>query len=303
MPKQPTVSVIATVFNEIESIDRLLDSLAAQSRPPDEIVIVDGGSTDGTLERLQAYAAAYDAEGPKGPALLVLHRPGANISEGRNRAIEAAVGPLIACTDAGVRLLEDWLETLTRPFSEGARVSSGFFVADPRSVFETALGAVTLPDVSEIDAAGFLPSSRSVAFEKDAWAEAGGYPEWLDYCEDLVFDFRLLAAAGPAAFVPEAAPRFRPRPDALIYLSSSISPLFMIPLAIGLASMLRKPARRLRLRSTSMSASGRMLAYAWLLPLRMLGDVAKMLGYPVGWIWRLKTRPPAWRPTPGAGRL
>ncbi len=49
------VSVIATVLNEAGSIDLLLDSLAGQTRPPDEVVIVDGGSSDGTRGRLREY--------------------------------------------------------------------------------------------------------------------------------------------------------------------------------------------------------------------------------------------------------
>jgi hypothetical protein len=52
-----------------------------------------------------------------------------------------------------------------------------------------------------------------VAFRKEAWAGAGGYPEWLDYCEDLVFDFCLLADAGQAVFAPAALVYFRPRPN------------------------------------------------------------------------------------------
>ena len=47
------------------------------------------------------------------------------------------------------------------------------------------------PTRDEVDPATFLPSSRSVAFRKAAWAAVGGYPEWLDYCEDLVFDLSL----------------------------------------------------------------------------------------------------------------
>jgi len=50
------VSVIATVKNEAQTVHRLLDSLAAQTRPPDEVIIVDGGSTDETVEVLEEYA-------------------------------------------------------------------------------------------------------------------------------------------------------------------------------------------------------------------------------------------------------
>jgi len=108
----PTVSVVATVYNEGAAIDDLLATLAGQTRPPDEVVIVDGGSTDDTVARLRAA----EAEGAL--PLRVLEQPGANISEGRNVAIAAARGPIIACADAGVRLDPDWLAALLGPFAQ-----------------------------------------------------------------------------------------------------------------------------------------------------------------------------------------
>ncbi|MGD8519103.1 MAG: glycosyltransferase, partial [Anaerolineae bacterium] len=52
------VSVIATVLNERDAIERLLQSFETQTRRPDEVVIADGGSTDGTLAVLSAWSAA-----------------------------------------------------------------------------------------------------------------------------------------------------------------------------------------------------------------------------------------------------
>ena len=97
------ISVITTVKNEGESIHRLLDSLAAQTRAPDEVVVCDGGSTDGTLDALRAETRL---------PLKVIVRPGANISQGRNAAIAEATGEVIACTDAGVVLAPEWLQEL-----------------------------------------------------------------------------------------------------------------------------------------------------------------------------------------------
>jgi len=49
-----------------------------------------------------------------------------------------------------------------------------------------------------------LPSSRSIAFKKSAWKKVGGYPENLNYCEDLVFDLKLKKAGLKFAFAPKA---------------------------------------------------------------------------------------------------
>ena len=229
------VTVISTVLNEGEAIRRLLDSLLAQTRRPDEVVIVDGGSRDNTVAVIQEYAGRLP--------LRVLVEPGANISRGRNVAIAAATGDVIASVDAGVWLEPQWLEKLVRTArisewqianqqianrrsrSDGLSGSAfairhplhspsavaGFFVPDVHTTFEIAMGATVLPTVDEIKPESFLPSSRSVAFTKEAWAAAGGYPEWIDYCEDLIFDFRLRDVAGPFAWAPEAVAHFRPR--------------------------------------------------------------------------------------------
>ena len=68
-------------------------------------------------------------------------------------------------------------------------------------------------DSQDIAPQAFLPSSRSVAFRKSAWAAVGGYPEWLEHSEDLVFDKALRERFGPFAFAPEAVAYFRPRPS------------------------------------------------------------------------------------------
>ncbi len=194
--------MIITVKNEAEALPRLLDSLRAQTRPPDEVVIADGGSTDRTKDVLAAYAQCLN--------LNVLDCPGANISQGRNAAIAHAHGDLIASTDAGVRLDSNWLAEITEPFTNGADVASGYFEPDPHGTFETALAATTLPALQDIKPTTFLPSSRSVAFRKSAWQVAKGYPEWLDYSEDLIFDFALRAAGCRFVFAPRARVFFSP---------------------------------------------------------------------------------------------
>ncbi len=89
------VTLVFTVLNEAKSIRTLLDSIAAQTRLPDEIVVCDGGSHDDTANILRNEPRLN---------IRVIEAQGANISRGRNIAIAAASHDLIACTDAGVRL-------------------------------------------------------------------------------------------------------------------------------------------------------------------------------------------------------
>jgi glycosyltransferase involved in cell wall biosynthesis len=320
------VSVVATVLNEANSLPRLLDSLAAQTRQPDEVVICDGGSTDSTLAVLEAESRF---------PLRVLQRPGANISQGRNAGIKAATGEVVAVTDAGVRLDSEWLEKILSPFEEqDVQTAAGFFRPDPKTLFETAMGVTVLPELRDIDPEQFLPSSRSAAFRKGAWQAVGGYPEWLDYCEDLIFDFRLRARYGAFAFVPDALVYFRPRPSlqaffrqyyryargdgkadlwrlrhAIRYLTYLVTvPLIAIAGAvnnsawwalylIAIPGMLWVPWRRLSHMWHGMTLSQRLKAALWVPLIRITGDVAKMMGYPAGlwWRWQHRDQIPDWR--------
>lgn len=328
------VSVIATVRNESGSIARLLESLRCQTRQPDEVIIVDGGSTDGTLAELQAW------ENRRCLPLRVLIEPGCNISRGRNAAIAAAHGPVIACTDAGVRLEPLWLANLLQPFeNNGAAepapvVACGFFLPEATTVFETALGATTLPVLADVNPGRFLPSSRSVAFLKTAWEAVGGYPEWLDYCEDLIFDFRLQARGYRFVFIPTAVVRFRPRSSlraffkqyyryargdgkadlwrkkhavrylsylvalpTLLWLTVTKGLLGGVPLVLCGALMFFTPYKRLLPPIKSLSVIDRLRAILLVPITRVTGDIAKMLGYPVGvyWRWRHQHDIPNWR--------
>ncbi len=311
------VSVVFTVLNEADSLPQLLDSLATQTRSPDEVVICDGGSTDGTLLLLEAESRL---------PLRVVRRLGANISQGRNAAIEAATGEIIAVTDAGVRLSPQWLEKIVAPFEDArTQVVAGFFRPDPQTVFEAAMGATVLPELWEVNPARFLPSSRSVAFRKSAWAAVGGYPEWLDYCEDLIFDFRLRERYGRFVFASEALVHFRPRSTlraffaqyyryargdgkadlwrrrhAIRYLTylvaapliavagALVSPWWWALCLISIPGMFWVGWRRLARMWGGLSPAQRLQAVLWVPVIRVTGDVAKMVGYPVGvrWRWR-----------------
>lgn len=318
-PPVVTVSVVMTVLNEARSLPAVLNSLLAQTRPPDEVVVCDGGSHDETLAVLNSYAGRLP--------LKVLSAPGANISQGRNRAIRAATGEVIAATDAGVRCAPDWLARLLAPFetSPPAQAVAGFFHSDPATVFELALGATTLPEAREINPQTYLPSSRSVAFRRAVWETVGGYPEWLDFSEDVVFDLAVRRRVGPFVFVPEAVVHFRPRASLrafarqyyhyargdgkanlfprqhairyfaylaaaplLAYAALWLNPWLWLVGALAVLAYIRLPLRRAWPQLGALAWTDRLRVLALIPLIRVVGDVAKMLGYPAGVSWRLR---------------
>ncbi len=194
------ITLVSTVKDAASYIEEFLASVAFQTRVPDEIVIVDGGSTDGTAEILR-----------NAPGITLIEEPEANIARGRNVAIRAATHDLIALSDADCILEPSWLSFLLETLEEGADVAMGFYVPETETFLQRSMSAVNLPEASEIREDRFMPSGRSVAFRRSAIDAAGGYPEWLDIGEDMYVDHRWRELGLDMRLVPEAIARWRLR--------------------------------------------------------------------------------------------
>ncbi|MDY6794619.1 MAG: glycosyltransferase [Actinomycetota bacterium] len=178
------ISLIATLLDEKATLGEWWRSIMAQTRPPREIVVVDGGSRDGTPGILREMAE-------EAPFPVRIHEePGCNIARGRNRAIELASHRVIAVTDGGCVLHKRWLENLVRPMLDDPEINlvAGFYQPLEGDWFQGLSACATLPLPWEVRAGRFMPSSRSIAFRREVWEEVGGYPEWLDIGEDMYFN-------------------------------------------------------------------------------------------------------------------
>jgi len=201
----PKISVIATVRNESSTIRSFLETLLRQTLRPDEIVIVDGRSTDGTHEILAEFERA---------GRIRLISQDCNIAQGRNLGIGHSNNELVAITDAGCRVDPFWLQKIAECFATGDRpdVVAGNFAFDCHTEFERAVVFATFSPSREAGpVAQYYPSSRSVAFRKSAWKAAGGYPEWLYAAEDTLLNIRLRQLGYKFVFCKDAIVHWRPR--------------------------------------------------------------------------------------------
>lgn len=209
--QRPAVTVIATVLNEGDELVELVADVLAQMGPDDEFVLVDGGSTDGSVERL---------DGPqRDERLRVVIEPGLGISQGRNLATRIAVQDLIVAVDAGCPLKPGAIDIAARALTgEGVGLVSGVYRPSTRTAMEAAQAAACYPDTAQVlrpdvwtrfygkvFGTAYDPRfavGRCMAYTRQAWDEVGGFPEHLATGEDVGFSLaisrrrRVVGAAG-----------------------------------------------------------------------------------------------------------
>ena len=192
-------TLITTVLNEEKNIDKFFKSLFLQTIYPDEVVIVDGGSKDKTVEKIQSVIK----KNHKKIEIKLLKKTG-NRSVGRNFAIKNSSNEIILATDFGCSLDKNWVKNISAPFEDlKVDVVSGFYKPVTGNIFKKCLSAYTCVMPDKINENEFLPSSRSIAFRKKIWGK-NKYPEWLDTCEDLVFAKNLREKGARFKFVKSA---------------------------------------------------------------------------------------------------
>jgi cellulose synthase/poly-beta-1,6-N-acetylglucosamine synthase-like glycosyltransferase len=194
------VAVTSAVYNEARNIPRFLDALLLQTRLPDEIVLVDDGSSDET-GRLLLEAAE------KNPRLRYFHQENKGPASARNKAWKSANADICLFTDGDCVPEPDWIEKLLAPF-EDPRVgaSAGAYkTRNPESLLARFIGleiAWRYRNVlGEIDAHG----SYNLAVRKSVLEEIGGFKE--DYAHPSGEDWDLtykISKKYKIMFVPEA---------------------------------------------------------------------------------------------------
>lgn len=208
------VALISTVFNEGDDIVAWAQALRAQTRQPDEFVIVDGGSTDGTPERMRQAFAGGSFPAPR----IIVEK--CNIARGRNLAIQNITAETIAATDGGSLADPGWLAEICQPLEADPAVDvcGGASLRLLETEFQHFLAKIDPEPLAPDYGRDCSPSSRNIAFRRQAWADVGGYPEWLTLTgEDTLFNLQLHMVGKRFFSNPKAIVRWAARPDAAGY--------------------------------------------------------------------------------------
>lgn len=184
--KNIQVSVVVTIKNESWSVGLLLDSLENQVIAPEEILIVDGGSVDGTIKSIRERMRTNKK-------IKLIIRKDISIAEGRNIGVQSSTGNIIAMTDAGCVVGKNWILGIVKPLLTKPRIGivTGLYKMTGKSLFQEATKPYLGIPSKLATLLNFLPSARSIAFRKSAWKEIGGFSEDLEMAgEDTLFNYQ-----------------------------------------------------------------------------------------------------------------
>lgn len=207
----PKISVIIPVYNCENTVGKCLESLLQQVETDFEIIMVDDGSTDRTVEICRAFQG-----------VVVLSQKQGGPSRARNVGIRTARGEYAAFTDGDCVVDPHWLVELQKGFSAPEIAGVGGDQASPDD--ETATGALIQDFLKTIGFAGeYIQSGTALKetnhnptcnaiYRKKALEEVGGFDESLWPGEDVDLDFRIRNAGWRLVYNPNALVRhYRPK--------------------------------------------------------------------------------------------
>jgi len=200
----PLVSVVVCAYNADRTMDACLESLRTMSYPNYEVVVVNDGSTDRTLEISQEHQRRYDAD-PDAPRFILIDQPNKGLSVARNVGADAGNGEIIAYTDSDCVPDPDWLSFLVYRFVRSGFVAVGgpnFPPPEPSLV--PAAVAVSPGGPTHVllddEVAEHIPGCN-MAFTKEALLELNGFePIFAAAGDDVDFCWRLQNRGHPVGF-------------------------------------------------------------------------------------------------------
>jgi glycosyltransferase involved in cell wall biosynthesis len=202
MDGNPLVSTVIPTYNRVNTISEAVESVLGQTYPHIEVIVVDDGSKDDTLERLKRY----------GDRIRVISQANAGPSAARNVGIAASRGDLVAFLDSD----DIWLpEKIRQQVALLARVGASVpcclcnilmkWNSGDRASFDIASLKPSAEEglwlnVDEVLATRSVLFNQGIVIRREVLEKIGGFDEKIRYLEDYEFSLRL-SLEGPWAFI------------------------------------------------------------------------------------------------------
>lgn len=190
------VSVVTPAYNNADTIGRALASIAAQTLPPREVIVVDDGSRDDLTAAVAAMVPHMN-----GVRVRLFRQDNNGAGAARNRAIAEACGTWLAFLDADDEWLPNKVERSLAVNAAGNLVMSSHNLygvdASGEHLIDSRARWLTNPadPYRTLFLRGFI-SSSTVMVRRDAVLAAGGFDAGLRSAQDYELWLAVLAAAG-----------------------------------------------------------------------------------------------------------
>jgi GT2 family glycosyltransferase len=167
-PAAPTIAVVICAYNAERTMRACLESLHALRYPSYEVIVVNDGSTDRTLEIARQF-----------PEVRIISQENQGLSAARNVGIEAATAEIVAFTDSDCVVDADWLTYLAHSFASGGFVAVGGPNLPPPEESRTAVCVASSPGgpthvLLNDQVAEHIPGCN-MAFRRDVLRQIGGF--------------------------------------------------------------------------------------------------------------------------------
>ena len=193
----PRVGVVVPTYNHVDTLAEAIESILAQSRSPDEILVVDDGSTDGTKRLVRGF----------GRRVRYLYQDNRGLSAARNTGIQASTADWVCFLDADdlwepnkLKLQVEFIRTIDAAIG---CVYTRYVIQAPSfrtlSPIPPNKGALTLPNLLRRNWIGVL----TVAARRDLLLDLGGFDEDLYATQDWDLWLRMAAIDVQFAYLPQ----------------------------------------------------------------------------------------------------
>ncbi|MDP2666545.1 MAG: glycosyltransferase [Candidatus Diapherotrites archaeon] len=194
----PPATVIIPAYNATRTLRACLDALQEQSLSPDEIIVVDDGSTDGTPEMAKSYRS-----------VRVISQENQGPAKARNKGARESKNPIIVFLDSDCVPEKNWLAEMVKPFiDEKVAGVQGAYRTHQKSLVARFDQADIEFRYEKMKRSSFLDwiGSYSAAYRKDIFLSHGGFDEHFPRAsgEDAEFSYRLSEKGYRLVFNPAA---------------------------------------------------------------------------------------------------
>jgi glycosyltransferase involved in cell wall biosynthesis len=218
------VAVVVPCRNEARSIEGLLHGLDAQTRAPDQIVIVDDGSTDDTAAVVDRWASAHPRL-----SIAVVRTQGRGAAAAMNTGIASTAADVIVRLDGHCLPAADYVDLSVKTLiATGAGVVGGVWSIRPGGPGAIARGIAAVlshplgsggADYRDAQASASRGGPRTVdtvpfgTFHRELWSAIGGFDESLIRNQDYDFNYRVRQTSRQIVLDPAIVSTYWARPS------------------------------------------------------------------------------------------